>query len=1045
MPARRPFLVALPLLALWPAAAFADQTLSACDTAGEWTGGTVVTALHQQGTGAVRWAIADTTALRRENLNADLSGETALRFWLHSSNTNGSHLLVYLGSENSAYADADYYSKDIAIDWQGWREVTLFFEEFSTSRHPLGWQQIDNVRFLAAGWGLTPDPTLVVHVDDVRALHIDPPVLTAQDLYAALDLTRPALSSVAAAVNASDFPAARTALASYMRARTSPGWFFDPHQVTSLSFDKSAADATVAGTFSIVGTSYTFPGGAVDWGFNATTNNPNAAYSAEWQWQLNRMQFWRELGRATWGTSDAKYAQTFAAHLQSFVDSRPCPPFKNNNIGSSWRTIEAGIRMNTTWPDAWYRFLHAPAFDDAHLETMVKSFLSHGRYLRQFQTGGNWVFHEMGGLFTVGAVFPELREASDWRSFAVSRLMTEMATQYLSDGAQYELTPGYGVICLDYVVSVVQVAGVTGTSAELPAGFTDQLKDADLWLIKMMQPDGKAPNVNDSWEVVVASRIAGSAQLVDDPVVRWAATAGADGTPPTFTSLLLPDSGFAVMRTGWSKDSHYLLFDVGPLGFGHYHQDKLNLILAPYGRTLLFDNGGGNYETSAYRDFGITSFSHNTVLVDGKGQLRAVSKTDRLGAGDPATPAPYFHTESGLDYAHGTYRDAYGAAGNLPAAHQREVLMLKTEPQAVLVVDTLEPTDAQSHAYQARWQLWTPNFGRDAATGLVQTTDAGKANLAVVPLAPATVRADSGVSSPEVLGWDLGHTGGRTPALTVRHDVAGAGMQRFVTLLVPLKAGASASVAATTGLPAGSYGATWTDGTALTVKLDPTGKPGFTLTLTRPGGPTESREISADAFACHDLDGDGYGAPASAACAHAEADCDDADREVHPGAAERCDGADDDCDRVSDEGCACTMGDEQPCYSGPAATKGVGLCHAGTQTCQDGQWGECDGQVVPEKEICGDQLDNDCDDLVDDPDGCALPGVDGGTVLVDAGPVVAPADAGSGLDAGGSGPGPGPVGSGCGCASAGASPAGGLLWALAFATAGARRRRGTRD
>ena len=48
---------------------------------------------------------------------------------------------------------------------------------------------------------------------------------------------------------------------------------------------------------------------------------------------------------------------------------------------------------------------------------------------------------------------------------------------------------------------------------------------------------------------------------------------------------------------------------------------------------------------------------------------------------------------------------------------------------------------------------------------------------------------------------------------------------------------------------------------------------------------------------CPDLDGDGYGSPASEFCPHPELDCDDTERYVYPGAAEVCnDGIDNQCE-----------------------------------------------------------------------------------------------------------------------------------------------------
>lgn len=71
-------------------------------------------------------------------------------------------------------------------------------------------------------------------------------------------------------------------------------------------------------------------------------------------------------------------------------------------------------------------------------------------------------------------------------------------------------------------------------------------------------------------------------------------------------------------------------------------------------------------------------------------------------------------------------------------------------------------------------------------------------------------------------------------------------------------------------------------------------------------------------------------------------------------------------------GCACVIGQQASCYTGPAATQGVGTCSAGVKTCvataTGSEWGPCVGEQLPEAERC-DGVDHDCDGTPSNPAG----------------------------------------------------------------------------
>lgn len=63
----------------------------------------------------------------------------------------------------------------------------------------------------------------------------------------------------------------------------------------------------------------------------------------------------------------------------------------------------------------------------------------------------------------------------------------------------------------------------------------------------------------------------------------------------------------------------------------------------------------------------------------------------------------------------------------------------------------------------------------------------------------------------------------------------------------------------------------------------------------------------------------------------------------------------------------CRPGTVAPCFDGPPESAGRGICRAGERRCSEsGHWGPCKGQILPKaRELCN-ELDDDCNGVVDD-------------------------------------------------------------------------------
>lgn len=612
----------------------------------------------------------------------------------------------------------------------------------------------------------------------------------------ALDLMQPELAPVAAALQKKDQAAALKALAAYLRNRKTVHWMENPDGSGKipLHFRKEVANAAATGRVQggMVELVHSFPNGEIDWHYNATLHTPGCARNVEWQWQLNRMAFWDDLAGAYTATGDERYAQTFVRQMRSWVFQCPVPNHADNVGGSAWRTIEAGIRMGGAWPNAYFAFLRSSSMSDDDLITMVASFLDHGRYLRSCHTRFNWFTMEMSGLYAAGTVFPEFKESAEWRVYATKCLVEENQRQFLPDGSQIEISPGYINVAIDNVLRIAEIARWNNRQGELPLGYLEPLEKAYAWQLGLLTPDRSTPKYNDSWECRGMFRKAVQYFPKRDDF-RWVATDGKEGTAPNYTSIFMNRSGFAAMRSGWEKDANYLVFRVGPAGAGHQHQDSLDVLIYPYGRELLFNNGGGSYEQTKWRDWATSTFSHNCVLVDGLAQSRNLKSNDPLHDPNLVSQGPieaHWKTTPVFDYATGVYDQVYGPQHLRLAIQRRDVLFLK--PDLFVVADRFIPADNTTpHHYQARWQLLTTQTQIDPATESLVTGDPGLPNLAIVPLLHdrLVVTAASAKEEPELLGWNVRKDKATVPATTLLHTLSGSGPQTMLTLFVPLRPG----------------------------------------------------------------------------------------------------------------------------------------------------------------------------------------------------------------------------------------------------------------
>lgn len=617
------------------------------------------------------------------------------------------------------------------------------------------------------------------------------PRLSDAQVFQMLDLARPDMAAVKAAVEKSDWPAATHALAEHLRTRKTPHWTFEARKGGGDRPRRTdGADSALAHRFNSIGIPWQF-GPKIDWAFNPTTQ-PDSKWPVnhEWTWQLSRHAAWHDLARAYMATGDEKYAREFVDELRSWVRDCPVPLDAAANVPlSRWRTIEAGIRTGQTWPGVFFAFLHSKAMDDDALALMVKSFVEHAQYLMKFHMAGNWLTMESNGLYHVGALFPEFKDASLWRETAVGRLYRELDAQVYPDGMQMELAPGYHGVAVDNFLGPVRLVPLTGF--ELPKDYLAKLERMFNYFLYSMQPTRQTPPLNDSAAGDVERWMAMGAEFFPSREdFRWLATDGKEGRPPAQTSYEFPYAGHLLMRSGWQRDAVWLCMDAGPYGMGHQHEDKLSIILTAFGKALLVEGGTYTYDASQWRRYVLSSRAHNVVLVDGLEQARHKEPRETWVV---KTPLPHvWKTDARQDDAEAAYTEGWGPKAERIVKHTRHVTFVK--PDFFIVTDVLESLDSKPHQYEALFHLDADNA---AADGLRVATQNGGANLTILAAGADGVRIIKGQKEPAVQGWlpdSASGYGGIRPIPTAVFAKRAEGRAVMYYILYPTAAGAACPV-----------------------------------------------------------------------------------------------------------------------------------------------------------------------------------------------------------------------------------------------------------
>ncbi len=587
--------------------------------------------------------------------------------------------------------------------------------------------------------------------------------------------------------------AAKFHLLDHYSNRVKAGWLSPPRTITDLRInldeleDKNLleiANSILEYHISPEGTQPKINSdGSIDW-----CHNP--IHSREWILRLNRHQWWPVLGLAYLKSGDERYANTFVNQLVDWI-SKNKPPIKREEKSSTWRLMEVALRLRVSWIPSFGLFYNSPVFTDEAKIIMLRSIYDHARFLSYFKTTRNHLLRESNGLAHTSICFPEFGDTKSWLKIALTRFENEIKRQINQDGSHIEMSTGYQWLAVDEFETMYKLLKTNNLSLpnENLSVFLEKMYSMLAYLVR---PDGTFPEINDGFIRWSYSRLAQAGKMFDRDDMIYIGTAGKKGSVPRKTSFGFNDAGLYVMRSDWTKDACYLIFDAGPYGGPHGHEDKLSIELYALGQPFIVDSGSYTYDREdPYRNYFVGSQGHNTILVDGLSQIRRwnrINMKPKPAKGSYAT----WVSRPKFDYVSSTYNDGYGQFSlNKPkdpivisdVRHTRKILFVK--PHYWILVDELQAT--KNHDYQLLYHISPDLDARvQKKSEVLIGRHSNSPSLLLIPIDPKNVlvELENGSEKP-IQGWHSLDHHHKTAATTVIYKQTNTSSTVFATLLLP--------------------------------------------------------------------------------------------------------------------------------------------------------------------------------------------------------------------------------------------------------------------
>ena len=437
-------------------------------------------------------------------------------------------------------------------------------------------------------------------------------------------------------------------------------------------------------------------------------------------WEASRFSMVYTLVRAEAFTRDERLAEAFWDLIQAWAESNP------PNTGPNWMDgQEAALRL-MAWTFGFHAFMDSPSTTPERIAQFTVMVAAHAERIYKnidyaISTHSNHTISEAFGLWLVGILFPELKDAEKYFSLGRRLLEQESLAQIFPDGSYSMHSINYHRFILHLYFCALRLGELNGSP--FSEALKDRLAKSVDYLSQLIDSEtGQMPvyGSNDGALVLplnncdftdyrpllqLGSYMTRKQFLFEpgawDEDIFWLC-----GTSPLSqrervgvrekTQTSFPNGGTYILRGAHSK----AILRCTEFRSRPSHADQLHVDLWWRGINIACDAGTYLYSGAGIWRNGLARTSaHNTVIVDRQDQMKMVS---RFIWTNWAKGKVHRHDEKVWQGEQDGYRRLAD-----PVHHKRTVLSL--DEDRWLVVDHLD--GKQAHHYSLHWLLHDGNYG----------------------------------------------------------------------------------------------------------------------------------------------------------------------------------------------------------------------------------------------------------------------------------------------------------------------------------------------